>query len=135
MSNGSRRDPATARRRAALSTSLRREGSGRSESVPQRKRSTSRGSTIPRLTSTFAAATRPWRADSSRTASGSGARRIPSRFPAPFNSPPRSPLHFGHLLAAPEDEHRARDEDGRGAADQEADHQRQREVVQHLPAA
>src|SRR5512135_2271405 len=135
MSNGSPRDPAAAIRRAALSTSLRREGSGRSESVPARKRSTSRGSTIPRLTSTFdAAGDRPWRADSSRTASGSGERRIHSRGIAPFKPPPRSPLHFGHLLAAPEGDDRAGDEDRGVGPDHDPDREGQREVVQDDPS-
>src|SRR5512143_3423198 len=135
MRSGSPRDPAAARRRAALSTSLRREGSGRSESVPARKRSTSCGSTIPRLTSTFdAAGARPWRAESSRTASGSGERRIHSRGIAPFKPPPRSPLHFGHLLAAPEGNERAGDEDGGVGPDHDPDREGQREIVKHDPA-
>src|SRR5512136_867385 len=134
MSNGSPRDPAAARRRAALSTSLRREGSGRSESVPPRKRSTSRGSTIPRFTSTFdAAGASPWRADSSRTAAGSGERRIHSREAAPFKPPPRSPLHFEHLLAAPEGDDRAGHEDRGVGPDHDPDREGQSEVVEDDP--
>src|SRR5512141_1317909 len=135
MSNGSPRDPAAARRRAALSTSLRREGSGRSESVPARNRSTSRGSTIPRFTSTFAAAgARPWRVDSSRTASGSGERRIHSRGTSRFKLPPRSPLHFGHLLAAPEGDDRAGHEDRGVRPDDDPHREGEREVAQDDPA-
>src|SRR5512140_1423732 len=135
MSNGSPRDPAAARRRAALSTSFRREGSGRSESVPPRKRSTSPGSTIPRLTRTFdAAGARPWRVDSSRTAAGSGERRIHSRFTAPIKPPPRSPLHFGHLLAAPDGDERAGHEDRGVRPDHDPHRESQREVVQDDPA-
>src|SRR3990172_3438063 len=135
MSSGPPRDPAAARRRAALSTSLRREGSGRSESVPPGNRSPSRGSTIPRLTSTFdAPGARPWRVDSSRTAAGSGERRIHSRFAAPFKPPPRSPLHFGHLLAAPEGDDRAGHEDRGVGSDHDPDREGQGEVVQDDPA-
>src|SRR5512143_3895834 len=135
MSSGSPRDPAATRRRAALSTSLRREGSGRSESLPARKRSTSRGSMIPRFTSTFdAAGDRPWRADSSRTASGSGERRIHSRGIAPFKPPPRSPLHFGHLLSAPEGDERAGDEDRGVGPDHDPHREGKREVVQNDPS-
>src|SRR5659263_420974 len=121
-------------RRAALSTSFRREGSGRSESVPPRNRSTSRGSTIPRLTSTFdAAGVRPWRVDSSRTTTGSGERRTHSRFAAPFKPPPRSPLHFGHLLAAPEGDDRTRHEDRGVGPDHDPHRKGQREIPQHDP--
>src|SRR5659263_95393 len=135
MSSGSPRAPAAARRRAALSASLRREGSGRSENVPPRKRSTSRGSTIPRLTSTFdAAGARPWRVDSSRTAAGSGERRIHSRGATLFKSPPRSPLHFGHLLAAPEGDDRAGHEDRGVRPDHDSDRESQREIAQDDPA-
>src|SRR5659263_385444 len=135
MSNGSPRAPAAARRRAALSASLRREGSGRSERVPPRKRSTSRGSTIPRLTSTFdAAGARPWRADSSRTAAGSWERRIHSLGAAPLKPTPRSPLHFGHLLAAPEGDDRAGHEDRGVGPDHDPHREGQREVVQDDPA-
>ena len=81
-----------------------------------------RGSVMPRFASAFAAGrVSPWRKEISRTRAGSGERRVHSRSTGPLNPVPPSPLHFAHLLAAPEDEHRPRHEDGRIASDHDAD--------------
>jgi len=73
---------------------------------------------------------RPWRRRV-RGRGGVGRSEGPLAGGVPLTRRPPSPFHFGHLLPAPKDEHRAGHEDGRVAADQDPYRQRESEVAQH----